>query len=74
MLLSHIQSRLDLSRDGNLDLDTGLEGDGSLSKKVSQDATRASSEITYDLLDDLAGGVEVNETLVDLHLEAVASL
>ena len=30
MVLSHIQSRLDLSRDGNLDLDTGLEGNAGL--------------------------------------------
>lgn len=42
--------------DGDLDLDTGLEGDGG------------------DLLDDLRGAVEVDETLVDLHLESVPGL
>jgi len=30
--------------------------------------------MTYDLLDDLSGGLEVNETLVDLHLEVVPGL
>ena len=29
---------------------------------------------TYDLLDDLGGGVQVDETLVDPHLESVPSL
>ena len=29
---------------------------------------------TYDLLDDLARGVEVNETLVDLELVAIPGL
>ena len=29
---------------------------------------------TYDLLDDLAGGVEVDQTLVDLELVAVPGL
>ena len=32
------------------------------------------TEGTHDLLDDLAGGVEVNETLVDLELVAVPGL
>ena len=30
--------------------------------------------MTYDLLDDLGGGVQVDETLVDPHLESVPSL
>ena len=30
--------------------------------------------MTYDLLDDLAGGVEVDQTLVDLELVAVPGL
>ena len=29
---------------------------------------------TYDLLDDLAGGVEVDQTLVDLQLESIPGL
>jgi hypothetical protein len=29
---------------------------------------------TYDLLDNLGGGVQVDETLVDPHLESVPSL
>ena len=33
-----------------------------------------SGKVTYDLLDDLAGGVEINETLVDLELVAIPGL
>lgn len=33
-----------------------------------------SVDVDNDLLDDLGGGVEVNETLVDAHLEAVPGL
>ena len=33
-----------------------------------------SGKVTYDLLDDLAGGVEVDQTLVDLELVAVPGL
>lgn len=48
------KSRLEGSvSDGDLDLNSGLDGDGS------------------DLLDDLRGGVEVEDALVDAHLEAV---
>jgi hypothetical protein len=32
------------------------------------------AEATHDLLDDLGGGVQVDETLVDPHLESVPSL
>jgi hypothetical protein len=39
--------------DGDFDLDTGFDGDGS------------------DLLDDLRGRVQVNETLVDTELVTV---
>ena len=39
--------------DGNVNLDTGLNGDAG------------------DLLDDLTGGVQIDEALVDAHLEAV---
>ena len=42
--------------DGNLDLHTGLDGDGS------------------DLLDDLGGGVKIDDPLVDPHLEPVPGL
>jgi len=45
-----------LRSNGNFNLDTRFEGDGS------------------DLLDNLAGGVEVDETLVDLHLKSVPGL
>lgn len=41
---------------GDLNLYTGLDGDGS------------------DLLNDLRGGVEIDETLVDAHLEAIPGL
>ena len=34
----------------------------------------AGAEGTYDLLDDLTGGVEVNQTLVDLQLIAIPGL
>ena len=77
MLLSHIQSRLDLSRDGNLDLDTGLEGNAGLLTRwgiVRNEEKEKSGKVTYDLLDDLAGGVEVDQTLVDLQLEAIPGL
>ena len=37
-------------------------------------AKEADQQGTHDLLDDLAGGVQVNETLVDLELVAVPGL
>lgn len=73
---SHIQShRMYLSRDGNLDLDAGLEGNAGLStQNTSEKSQPGERQITDDLLDDLAGGVEVDQTLVDLQLEAIPGL
>lgn len=48
-------------------LEIRLSSDGDLNLDTSVD-------VDNDLLDDLGGGVEVNETLVDAHLEAVPGL
>lgn len=43
-------------------------------KKKSQSTKGWSDRGIYDLLDDLTGGVEINETLVDLELVTVPGL
>lgn len=64
-----------LTRDGNLDLDTGFEGNASLIEEIEWDTYLYRYwESTHDLLDNLAGGVEVDQTLVDLQLEAIPGL
>jgi hypothetical protein len=81
-----IQSRTRLLGEGDLDLNTGLELDRSLQGRercdwlISNKAWWSGNVgcggvgMTYDLLDNLGGGVQVDETLVDPHLESVPSL
>ena len=42
--------------------------------KISSKSRCMNYKNTHDLLDDLAGGVKVNETLVDLELVAIPGL
>lgn len=43
-------------------------------RHVSEHRLRFLMKVAYDLLDDLAGGVEVNKALVNLELVAIPGL
>jgi hypothetical protein len=63
-----------LSRNRNLDLNSRLQTDARL-QITTHECTLAIHEMaTYDLLHNLAGGVEVDQALVDLELEAIPGL
>ena len=70
-----------LSGNGDLNLDTRLDGHGGLKSEDGSaicsrrcDLGAAETDLTHDLLDNLGGGLEVDETLVDAHLEVVPGL
>jgi len=63
-----------LSGNRNLNLNTGFQTDARLHKKEVVNLCQHRGECTYDLLHNLAGGVQVDQTLVDLELVAVPSL
>ena len=64
--------RYNLSRDGNFDLDTGLQADASLEDfggmRMAKDKEQ---ENTYNLLDDLARRVQVDQALVNLQFVTI---
>jgi hypothetical protein len=62
-----------LSRDGDLDLDTRLQADASLKKNILA-STPSATQVTHNLLDDLARRVQVDEALVHLELVTVPGL
>ena len=62
-----------LRRDGDLDLNTRLQADRCLQPEM-RNSTYTDGEKTYNLLDNLAGRVEVNKALVNLELVAVPGL
>lgn len=67
--------RYNLSRDGNFDLDTGLQADASLEDfGEMRMAKNKEQENTYDLLDDLARRVQVDQALVNLQLVTIPGL
>lgn len=41
---------------------------------IVRKGSKQDSDVTHDLLDDLAGGVQVDQTLVNLELVAIPSL
>jgi hypothetical protein len=66
--------RVYLRSNGDFDLDTRFEGNGSLRLIDIEPYSRCVMTGAYNLLDNLARGVEVDETFVDLQLEAVPGL
>ena len=63
----------DLGGDSNLDFDARFQADASLCKKSGR-LVSSQRMVTHDLLDNLAGGVQVDQTLVDLQLVTIPGL
>jgi hypothetical protein len=63
-----------LGGDGNLNLNTRLQADRCLESGRQENIKYNHTCFTHDLLDDLAGGVEVDETLVNFEFVTVPGL
>ena len=70
----HLWYDMGSRRDGNLDLHTGFQANGSLRRIEIRMASMNNKSSPYDLLDDLARRVEVNKTLVNLEFVTVPGL
>ena len=62
-----------LTRDSDLDLNTGLQADAGLEKRMSQ-INGTTQKKTHNLFYDLTRGVKIDETLVNLQLITVPGL
>jgi len=65
---------LHLSRDGDLNLNTGLQADARLKNALNIVHDRRTKQEAHNLLDNLARGVEINKTLVDFEFVTIPSL
>jgi hypothetical protein len=74
MAFCKLEGLILLGRDGDLNLDTGLQTDARLMYTLDLLADGAIERKAHNLFDDLARGVQINKALVDFEFITVPGL
>jgi hypothetical protein len=67
-------STLHLSRDGDLDLNTGLQADARLKNALDMVRHSRTKQEAHNLLNNLARGVQIDKTLVNFEFITIPGL